>query len=104
MTTIYIRGGINGFVEDKNYAKQLRVGELLPALEKNEAVSLDFSQVQSATQSFIHALLGEALKRYQHPLLDRIEFLHCSPQVRTVIEIVVEYSLGGFEEEPPVRH
>ena len=51
-----------------------------------------------ATQSFVHALIGEALKRYGAKALDRIEFRNCSRQLKSLIPLVVDYSLGGFEK------
>lgn len=97
---IVVEGDDTGFTEDKNRAKELRQGTLLPLLDSGETVALDFANVQSATQSFVHALLGEALKKYGVEALDRIEFQNCSAQLKTVIEIVADYSLGGFEPVP----
>jgi hypothetical protein len=97
--TIRLTPGIEGFAEDKNQARAIRTQKLLPALEKGESIVIDFEQVKYATQSFIHALLGEPLNRYRESLLDRVEFKNCSPQLQSVIEIVVDYSLGGFQIE-----
>jgi hypothetical protein len=83
--------------EDKDYARSLRIDRILPALEANDQVEIDFKAAPYATQSFVHALLGEALKRYGEPVLDRVEFKNCSKQLRDIIELVVDYSLGGFE-------
>jgi hypothetical protein len=97
--TLEIRIGedVGGFAEDKDRARQLRVERVLPALENNEGVVLDFANVTHATQSFVHALVGEPLKIFGEALLDRVEFKNCSGQLRTVIELVVDYSLGGFD-------
>jgi STAS-like domain of unknown function (DUF4325) len=88
--------GPTHFAEDKDEAKEVRIAEILPALEAGEHVVLDFKGVRYATQSFVHALVGEALKRYGESVLARIEFRNCSPQLRSVIELVVDYSLSGF--------
>jgi STAS-like domain of unknown function (DUF4325) len=82
--------------EDKDYARQLRIDEVLPALDRGEELVLDFSGVGYATQSFVHALIGEALKRHGDTTLELIEFKGCSDQLRSIIAIVVDYSLGGF--------
>jgi hypothetical protein len=97
--TIEIRIGedVGGFAEDKDRARRLRVERVLPALEDGEPVTLDFANVSYATQSFVHALVGEPLKKFGEAVLDRIEFKNCSGQLRTVIELVVDYSLGGFD-------
>lgn len=97
-TKIRLAAGVAGFAEDKDYARTLRQEKILPALEKGGDVTLDFSRVRYATQSFVHALIGEALKRHGESVLDRIEFKNCTPQLQSVIELVVDYSLGGFPE------
>lgn len=99
---IDIPAGSSGFQEDKELARHLRQDELLPALSRGENVTLDFAAVGYATQSFIHALVGGALQQYGESVLDRIAFQNCSPQLRNVIELVVNYSLGGFTEHADV--
>jgi hypothetical protein len=101
MTTIVKIPSESGFQEDKEYARDLRTSSVLPALEAGDSVQLDFSNVDYATQSFVHALIGEALKRYGVEILDRIEFHRCSDQLKSVIELVVNYSLAGFSNTPP---
>jgi len=98
MSDIAIRAGVGGFAEDKDYAREIRIKRLLPALERGESVMLDFSAIAYATQSFVHALIGEALQKYGEAALNRLEFRNCSPQLRSLVELVVEYSLSGFPE------
>jgi hypothetical protein len=94
---IILPEGVNGFYDDKDEARKLRQKKILPMFEHGDRVVLDFSHVTYSTQSFVHALLGEVLKRYGDSALDNIEFKHCSPQVKSLIELVVDYSLGGFQ-------
>lgn len=100
---IKIPSGINGFVEDKDLAREYRKEKIIPALIKGETVVLDFSEVKYATQSFVHALIGEALKRFGEEALNRIEFRHCSPQLKSVIELVVDYSFTKFIDKIPAE-
>lgn len=93
---IKIPSSAGTFAEDKDLARELRTERIIPALEANEKVVLDFSNVAYATQSFVHALVGEPLKRFGEPVLEHIEFRNCSRQLQSVIELVVDYSLGGF--------
>ncbi len=74
--------------------------KILPSLERGERVVLDFKGVSYATQSYIHALIGEPLKKYQDKALDKLEFKNRSPQLESLVSLVVDYSLGGFSEEP----
>lgn len=95
---IKLEPGVGGFAEDKDQARLLRISKILPALDRGESVALDFSEIHYATQSYVHALIGEALRKYGEGLLERVEFKNCSPQLRSLIELVVDYSLGGFSE------
>ena len=93
---IILESGVNDFAEDKDQAKEIRTTSVLPALDRSEQVVLDFTAVRYATQSFIHALIGETLQKHREAALEMIEFRNCSPAIRSVIELVVDYSLGGF--------
>lgn len=97
-TVISIIPGAAGFAEDKDHARALRAEKILPALERGEPVTLDFGGVAYATQSFVHVLIGQALKQHGEGVLDLLEFKNCSPQLRSVVELVVDYSLSGFAE------
>lgn len=97
-TRLKIPSGPGGFAEDKDEAKRLRTSEILPTLEREEQLVLDFVDVRYATQSYVHALIGEALKKHGEDALELLEFKSCSAAVRSVIELVVDYSLGGFPE------
>jgi hypothetical protein len=98
-STITIKPEAAGLAEDKDYAREIRLSEILPALDRGEHVVLDFAAVSFATQSFVHALVGEALKRHGETALELLEFKNCSKQLRDIIEIVVDYSLGGFDQK-----
>lgn len=99
---IEIPTGEGGFAEDKEQAKLLRLQRVLPALEAGEEVTLDFAAVRYVTQSYVHALIGESLKRFDEAALDLLEFKNCSPSVRSVVELVVDYSLAGFAHQTAV--
>ncbi|MGE0887669.1 MAG: STAS-like domain-containing protein [Blastocatellales bacterium] len=96
MIIIKVPTGIDGFMEDKEVAKDLRRNKIIPSLEKGDNVVLDFLGIKYATQSFIHALIHEALFRFGEEVLEKIEFRNCSQPVKSIIELVVEYSFDGF--------
>lgn len=100
--TIKVPAEGSGFAEDKDLAKSIRETQILPALQDENPIVLDFAAVHYATQSFVHALIGEALRRLEDRALDQIEFRNCTPSVRSVIELVVDYSLAGFPETEAV--
>ncbi|HEX3126336.1 MAG TPA: STAS-like domain-containing protein [Thermoanaerobaculia bacterium] len=97
-TKIEIPSGASGFAEDKDEARLLRTSKILPSLERKNHVELDFSNIRYATQSYIHALIGEALQKFGESALELIVFKNCTDSVRSVIELVVDYSLGGFPD------
>lgn len=96
---IKIFPGVGKFAEDKDEARKIRIEQILPSLQARETIVLDFGDVEFSTQSFIHALIGEPLKQYGDDILDSIEFRNCSSQLQNIIELVVNYSLGGFPEK-----
>jgi hypothetical protein len=96
-TVIKLEGGSTGFAENKDEARRIRISTLLPALHRHEHVTLDFAAVAYSTQSFIHALLGEVLQRFGEEVLKNIEFKNCTPQLKSIVELVVDYSFGGFQ-------
>ncbi|MCG7415868.1 STAS-like domain-containing protein [Microbacterium aurum] len=83
--------------ESKDEARELRVNTILPALERGDQVELDFTGVGFATQSFVHALISEAVRIYQDAAFDRLSFLGCSDEVRQVILTVFEYTIEASD-------
>lgn len=94
---VEMRKLIGEFGENKDTAKEIRVEYILPALERGEEIVLDFNGVDGATQSFIHALIVEAIRKYPEKFYDLVYFKACSDLVKTVIGIVSEYTQEGME-------
>lgn len=95
MKRIGIRARAGAFAENKDTARDLRLNEIIPALEKKEEVVLDFDGVDATTQSFVHALISDLLRKYGSDVLDRIEFKSCNDTVKKIITIVVDYMQEG---------
>jgi STAS-like domain of unknown function (DUF4325) len=83
--------------ESKDEARELRV-EILAALAAGEEVELDFGKVGTATQSYVHALISEAVRRYGPKTFDLLLFRNCSEEVKQVVYTVCEYTLLAAEE------
>jgi hypothetical protein len=83
--------------ENKDEAKRLREDKILPQLAAGGGVKLDFSAASFVTQSFVHALISEALRRYGEPVLDRIDFHGCSEDVQQVVLTVVDYTMQAHQ-------
>ena len=91
MTEIKLHSIVGSFAENKDLARDIRINKIVPALNKDEEVTLDFDGVGSATQSFIHALISELIRTYGTEVLDNIAFKNCNETVRKIINIVVDY-------------
>lgn len=105
MKSIHIYDRAGPFAENKDIARDLRQQEIIPALDKGDEVFLDFGQVQGATQSFIHALISEVLRKHGPDILDRLSFKSCNGTIKQIINIVVDYMQEGMgietsDEEP----
>lgn len=91
MITITIFETAGAFAENKDVAKKLRLEILLPALEQNQEVVIDFEKVEGATQSFIHALISEAIRVEGAEVLDLLSFKNCNESIKKIITIVTDY-------------
>ena len=91
---IFERAG--AFAENKDVAREVRIQEIIPALDNNEEVTLDFKKVDAVTQSFIHALISDILRKYGNDALDRVAFKSCNETVTKIINIVVDYMQEGL--------
>ncbi len=79
------------FAENKDSARDIRLNKIIPALEKKEEIILDFAGIEGATQSFIHALISDAMRTHGAEVLDKISFKNCNEAVRTIIGMVADY-------------
>ncbi len=82
---------VGNFAENKDRAREIRIKEIIPILEKGENIVLDFKGVESVTQSFTHALISDLIRNYGIDVLDRITFANCNDTVSSIIKTVVEY-------------
>jgi hypothetical protein len=95
---IVLKAGANQFAEDKDEARRIRLEEVMPALARGDSIVLDFKEVTHATQSYVHALIGEVLRKHGDSALRNLEFKNCSSTLRSLISLVVDYTLGGFDD------
>jgi hypothetical protein len=96
MKQISIFEKAGAFAENKDVARDIRTREIFPTLANGEEIVLDFEQVDAATQSFIHALISDVLRRLGNDALDRIAFKSCNDTVKKVINIVIGYMQEGM--------
>lgn len=91
MTHIKLFEAVGSFAENKDVAKDIRLKKIIPALEEKQEVVLDFEGVDSATQSFVHAMISDLIRNYGSAVLDRLSFKSCNETVQKIISIVIEY-------------
>ena len=91
MITIRLFDLIGSFAEDKDTAATLRKEQILPALISGQKLEIDFTGVTLTTQSFVHALISEALRQNSDTALKLMTFKGCTESVRGIIETVVQY-------------
>ncbi len=91
MVEIRMLERVGAFAEDKDTARDIMLDEILPALKNRMRVVLDFRGVDSATQSFMHALISGPIQELSIDVLDLLEFKNCNDQLKSIIGIVVEY-------------
>ena len=80
--------------ENTEQAEKFAREQLEPLILRKKAVVLDFLGMEIATQSYLHALLYDAL-RLAWAKHSFIYVVNASPSVRSGIELVEAYALGG---------
>lgn len=95
MIRIRLFNRTGSFAEDKDLARTIRREQIIPALNRREEVILDFENVDSATQSFIHALISDLIRNHGAEVLDQIRFKSCNNTIQKIIGIVVDYMQEG---------
>ena len=91
METIKMLDLTGEFAENKDIAKDIRINQLLPALENNRAITFDFDGVKGATQSFIHALISDALRKFPDVVYDNVFYKNTNEEIQKIITIVYRY-------------
>lgn len=82
---------VGEFAENKDLARDIRVGRIIPALSEKQKIILDFAGVNAATQSFAHALISDLIRKRGVDVLDEISFKNCNETVKKIIGIVADY-------------
>lgn len=91
METIKMLELVGEFAENKDVAKDIRLHHLLPALKNNQAITFDFEGVKGATQSFIHALISDALRKFPDIVYDNVFYKNTTEEIQKIITIVYRY-------------
>jgi hypothetical protein len=87
------------FAENKDRAAELRQEIVFPTPESKEKLVLDFTGIIGATQSFIHALIADPIRKLGANVLELVTFKGCNDSVQGVIGIVVDYVQLNVDED-----
>ncbi len=97
MLNVSIKELAGAFAENKDVAKDIRIKTIIPELDNSEGlIILDFDGVTGATQSFIHALISDLIRKYGSVVFDRVIFRNCNPVVEQVVNIVADYMEASY--------
>ena len=96
---IKIKDLVGDFAENKDVAKDLRITKIIPTLSEGKEIILDFSGVSGTTQSFIHALISEPIRKFRDVALEKMHYKNCSDVVKEVLKTVYEYMQESLDSE-----
>ena len=78
------------FAEDKEAAIKYRNNHLMPAVEQDEDILMDFADVKSAPHSFLSALLATAIGRMGMKAYKKIKIVNAAPEIRETIDYILD--------------
>ena len=96
---ISVRKEAGDFAENKDIAKTLRTKVIIPNLVKGDMVEISFLGVSGVTQSFIHALIAEPIRKFKDKALEKLAYKDCTDNVKEIIKTVYEYLQESMEDE-----
>lgn len=82
---------INDFAENKDVAKSIRIEQIMPALTKGQEIVLDFEGINGATQSFMHALITDPIRKFKDIAFQNLIFKNANQNIKEIISIVYRY-------------
>ena len=85
---IHLQPVVGSFAENKEKAKELRVNKIMPTLAQRKKVTLDFKGIDGATQSFIHALISDPIRKYGDEAYDKLYYKNINEDVKEIVSTV----------------
>lgn len=95
---IKLRKMVGDFAENKDIAKRLRLEKIMPALSQGDEVVLDFDGISGATQSFVHALISDPIRKLKNITFDNLAYKNANEEIREIISIVYRYMQESLED------
>jgi hypothetical protein len=87
------------FAENKEGAIRLRDEKIIPALDAEKSVLIDFANVVSAPHSFLSALLATPIQKLGMAAYKRIKITNAVPEIRETIDYILDENTAEKEGE-----
>ncbi len=94
-----MRKFVGEFAENKDIAKKMRVEKVMPTLSKHGEVIFDFGGVGGATQSFIHALVSDPIRKFGSVAFDNLFYKNANEDIQEIISIVYRYMQESLDSK-----
>ncbi len=101
--TISIQQLAGKFAENKDIAREIRIERILPTLSNGDEIILDFTGVQGATQSFIHALISDPIREFKDVAFNNLMYQGANDEVREIVSIVYRYLQESLQDIDEVK-
>lgn len=85
------------YAEDKDAAITFRDRRLLPAIENEKKIDLDFRDVETAPHSFLNALLATPIRRLGMKAYQRIRIYNAPGPIHEIFDKVIEDNLPRIQ-------
>ncbi|MDD3035953.1 MAG: STAS-like domain-containing protein [Candidatus Saccharimonadaceae bacterium] len=96
---ILMRKFVGEFAENKDIAKKMRVEKVMPTLSKRGEVIFDFDGVGGATQSFIHALVSDPIRKFGSTAFNNLFYKNANDDIQEIISIVYRYMQESLDSK-----
>ena len=68
----------------------MRDEKLIPAINENKVLTIDFDDVISAPHSFLNALLAVPIRRYGMLDYKKIKIINAAPAIRETLDFIMD--------------
>ncbi len=83
--------GASDFANDKELAFSIQEQEILPRLELESDVVIDFTGVNNITQSFLHALVAMSLNEFGEVAYQHLCYRGTNEGIKSAVALLYQY-------------
>ncbi|MFT5632546.1 MAG: hypothetical protein ACI9SQ_000252 [Rubritalea sp.] len=81
---------VGSFAGNGTLANQIRIDKVEPHWEQSERITLNFEGVNSMTDSFVNAFVGNIAEAHPDDFREKLRFTNCSSLVKTFIKSALQ--------------